>query len=282
MRLYAVLPAVIELLKREGRVTYLALKQDFDFDDAFLELVREELIFKGMARDEKGRGLIWIDDGSLHNRPGAATSYQQAAPEPTVTVPPQFGGSEPSSAQSVVTRPSEPVAPLHREQLTSLEQDIVDLPASDNDSSPPQTRIAPEAERRQLTVVFCDLVGSTDLSGQLDPEDLRDVVRAYQESAAEVIRTYEGHIAQYLGDGLLIYFGFPVSHEDDAQRALYAGLGIVDAMGTLNRRWRTTMTCSWLYALASTLVPSWLVRWVVETATRTWRWAKPRMLPHAS
>ena len=70
-------------------------------------------------------------------------------------------------------------------------------------------RRAREAERRQLTVLFCDLVGSTMLSGQLDPEDLRAVVRAYQETAAAVIQRYEGHIAQYLGDGLLVYFGYP-------------------------------------------------------------------------
>jgi predicted ATPase/class 3 adenylate cyclase len=82
--------------------------------------------------------------------------------------------------------------------------------------------------------MFCDLVGSTDLSGKLDPEDLRDVVRAYQKMAAEVIQRYEGHIAQYLGDGLLIYFGYPVAHEDDAQRAVYTGLGIPEAIVTLN------------------------------------------------
>jgi class 3 adenylate cyclase len=92
------------------------------------------------------------------------------------------------------------------------------------------------AERRQLTVMFCDLVGSTDLSGRLDPEDLREVVRAYQEAAAEVIQCYDGHIAQYLGDGLLVYFGFPVAHEDDAQRAVHTGVGIVEAMGELNMR----------------------------------------------
>jgi class 3 adenylate cyclase len=95
-------------------------------------------------------------------------------------------------------------------------------------------RNAPEAERRQLTVMFCDLVGSTDLSVNLDPEDLREVVRAYQETAAEVIQRYEGHIAQYLGEGLLIYFGFPMAHEDDAQRAVYTGLGIVEAIALLN------------------------------------------------
>ena len=85
-------------------------------------------------------------------------------------------------------------------------------------------------------MLFCDLVGSTQLSGQLDPEDLRAVVRAYQEAAAEVIQRYEGHIAQYLGDGLLVYFGYPTAHEDDARRAVHTGLGIVEAMGTLNSR----------------------------------------------
>jgi class 3 adenylate cyclase len=115
----------------------------------------------------------------------------------------------------------------------------VRLPAiSDSAASPPPapTRGTSEAERRQLTVLFCDLVDSTQLSQQLDPEDLRQVVRAYQETAAAVIQRFEGHIAQYLGDGLLVYFGYPRAHEDDAQRAVHTGLGIVEAMGTLNVR----------------------------------------------
>ena len=107
---------------------------------------------------------------------------------------------------------------------------------SPGSTAPQPIRNAPEAERRQLTVMFCDLVGSTDLSGRLDPEDLREVVRAYQETAAEVIERYEGHIAQYLGDGLLIYFGYPVAHEDDAQRAVHTGLGMIEAMRQLNTR----------------------------------------------
>jgi predicted ATPase/class 3 adenylate cyclase len=93
-----------------------------------------------------------------------------------------------------------------------------------------------EAERRQLTVLFCDLVGSTALAGQLDPEDWREVVRAYQAACAEVIGRFEGHIAQYLGDGLLVYFGYPQAHEDDALRAVRAGLGMVEAMDTLRLR----------------------------------------------
>ena len=113
-----------------------------------------------------------------------------------------------------------------------MPQDISPLAAAPG-VSVPQT---PEAERRQLTVLFCDLVDSTTLSRQLDPEDLRAVVRAYQETCAKVIARFEGHIAQYLGDGLLVYFGYPLAHEDDAQRAVRVGLGIVEAMGPLNIR----------------------------------------------
>ncbi len=102
--------------------------------------------------------------------------------------------------------------------------------------SPRAAQRAPEAERRQLTVLFCDLVDSTVLASQLDPEDWREVVRAYQDTCAKVIARFEGHIAQYLGDGLLVYFGYPQAHEDDAQRAVRAGLGMVEAMGQLNTR----------------------------------------------
>src|SRR5262249_16165433 len=84
----------------------------------------------------------------------------------------------------------------------------------------PTTPRPPDAERRQLTVMFCDLVDSTALSGQLDPEDLRKVVRAYQTTCTAVIQPFDGSIAQYLGDGLLVYFGYPQAHEDDAQRAV--------------------------------------------------------------
>ncbi len=102
--------------------------------------------------------------------------------------------------------------------------------------SPVVTSRTPEAERRQLTVMFCDLVDSTKLSSQLDPEEYRDVVRAYQQVCTEVIQRYDGHIAQLLGDGLLVYFGYPHAHEDDAQRAVRTGLGILAAMGDLNTR----------------------------------------------
>jgi class 3 adenylate cyclase len=135
----------------------------------------------------------------------------------------------------VWTGPSEALAtpgPAASQSAPPLPQDASPL-ATASRVVAPQT---PEAERRQLTVLFCDLVDSTTLASQLDPEDLRAVVRAYQETCAKVIARFEGHIAQYLGDGLLVYFGYPLAHEDDAQRAVRAGLGIVEAMGGLNAR----------------------------------------------
>ncbi len=94
----------------------------------------------------------------------------------------------------------------------------------------PEPEPAAEAERRQLTVLFCDLVDSTRLAAGLDPEDWREVMRGYQEAATQVIERLDGHVAQYLGDGLLVYFGWPRAHEDDAERGVRAGLGIVEAV----------------------------------------------------
>ena len=95
------------------------------------------------------------------------------------------------------------------------------------------------AELRQLTVLFCDLVGSTALADTLDPEDLRDVTSAYHTACTEVIARFEGHIAQFLGDGLLVYFGYPVAHEDDARRAVQTALGIIESIELLAVRLRT-------------------------------------------
>jgi class 3 adenylate cyclase len=93
-----------------------------------------------------------------------------------------------------------------------------------------------EAERRQLTVLFCDLVGSTELATRLDPEDLREVMRAYQKACACVIGRFDGHLARFLGDGVLAYFGWPGAHEDDAERAVRAGLQLVGDVARLEPR----------------------------------------------
>jgi class 3 adenylate cyclase/predicted ATPase len=94
----------------------------------------------------------------------------------------------------------------------------------------PEPYLAAEAERRQLTVMFCDLVGSTAISERMDPEEYREVIAVYQSAATKAIQQYEGYIARYMGDGLLVYFGYPLAHEDDAERAVRAGLGIVDSV----------------------------------------------------
>ena len=86
------------------------------------------------------------------------------------------------------------------------------------------------AERRQVTVMFSDLVGSTALSARMDPEDLREVISAYQKCVAETVGRFGGFVAKYMGDGVLVYFGYPQAHEDDAERAVRAGLALVHAV----------------------------------------------------
>jgi class 3 adenylate cyclase len=89
------------------------------------------------------------------------------------------------------------------------------------------------AERRQVTVMFCDLVGSTALSARMDPEDLREVISAYQKCVAETVQSFGGFVAKYMGDGVLVYFGYPQAHEDDTERAVRSGLGLVVSVGNL-------------------------------------------------
>ena len=110
------------------------------------------------------------------------------------------------------------------------------------EATSPSAGVAPSgppidvAERRQVTVMFCDLVGSTALSARLDPEDLREVIAAYHKCAGEIVRRFGGFVSQYLGDGVLVYFGYPRAHEDDAERAVRAGLELIAAVAGLNTR----------------------------------------------
>src|SRR6266571_6837854 len=188
---YEALERVLALLQRHRRLSYRALKVQFELDDDRLALLKEELLYAQYPiADDHGRGLVWTGE------PG---EVQEAAP-------PQL--TQQSAAQ--------------QDQPTQTE--------------PPTEHRTPEAERRQLTVMFCDLVDSTKLSSQLDPEDYREVVRAYQRVCTDVIQRYDGHIAQLLGDGLLVYFGYPQAHEDDAHRAVHTGLGILEAVEALNAR----------------------------------------------
>src|SRR5438876_1257972 len=190
MTFYEVVEQVIALLRREGRVSYRALKREFALDDDYLEDVKVEIIeTKELAVDKDGKMLVWVGEGAKQ---------------------------ETENRRNGETEKRETAASDARLQTLDPRRDA--------------------GERRQLTVMFCDVVGSTALSAQLDPEEWRAVLQDYQAACAAVIHRYEGHIAQYLGDGLLVYFGYPLAHEDDAPRAVRAGLGIVEALGQLNSR----------------------------------------------
>jgi class 3 adenylate cyclase len=122
----------------------------------------------------------------------------------------------------------------HRRRLLDAIAALVPTPAADTFrlSAATTSALLPkgDAERRQLTVMFCDLVGSTALSARLDPEELREMIGAYHSRVAEAVRRFDGHVAKYMGDGVLIYFGYPHAHEDDAERAVRAGLAVAEAV----------------------------------------------------
>jgi class 3 adenylate cyclase/predicted ATPase len=108
------------------------------------------------------------------------------------------------------------------------------LPGATVVAAPRDAATPTDAERRQLTVMFCDLVGSTELSSHLDPEDLREVIAAYHRAVAETVARFDGFVAKYMGDGVLVYFGYPRAHEDDAERAVRAGLDVIDVVARLD------------------------------------------------
>src|SRR6516165_5653656 len=119
----------------------------------------------------------------------------------------------------------------HRRQLLLAIAEIGRVPKGP--APPPSATPHDTAERRQVTVLFSDLVGSTALSARMDPEDLREVISAYHKCVAETVRRLGGFVAQYLGDGVLVYFGYPEAHEDDAERAVRTGLELAEAVSAL-------------------------------------------------
>jgi len=119
----------------------------------------------------------------------------------------------------------------HRRKMLSAIAELGAAPASPAPAL--AERKHQDAERRQVTVMFSDLVGSTALSARMDPEDLREVISAYQKCVTLIVRRFGGFVAKYMGDGVLVYFGYPEAHEDDAERAVRAGLELVAAVGAL-------------------------------------------------
>src|SRR5215470_14846279 len=184
-----------------------------DFYD-ILDQVIDLLQHRGKASYRALKLQFKLDDAALDILKDELIKVHQLARDQDGEMLVWTGDTAP--AQAVASPPAQPTQPPAVQQQQA-----------------PQT---PEAERRQLTVMFCDLVESTQLSGQLDPEDYREVVRAYQATCTEVIQGFDGHVAQLLGDGLLVYFGYPVAHEDDPLRAVRTSLGILAAMGDLNTR----------------------------------------------
>jgi len=191
-RFHTLLPAVMGLLHSQRRVTYRTLTYVFSLDETLLEEIREELTFRRVACDEDGKGLVWTGEAQSPASPLGAMPNQPAVPDATTgrstaaPLPPRVTACLPPSNGPTVLTPDE--APSTSESVPT--------PAADGSTAgavhevlsetPPAARVAPEAERRQLTVMFCDLADSTRLSQQLDAEDLREVVQAYHETAAAV------------------------------------------------------------------------------------------------
>ena len=206
MDLFLVSKLVEYMLKCERRVSYRMLKRGLGLDDEAVEAIRDELVeVKRVAIDEGGKVLVWVGIEESSEMPEAqALTSEQLESMPVQAVPEKIGIS------SLCT-------PLQ----TALEKS-------------PASVIQPEAERRQLTVMFCDMVGSTALSTQLDPEDLREVITSFQDKCRDAIVRYGGFVARYMGDGILVYFGYPKAHEDDAERAVRVGLEILNSVPGLN------------------------------------------------
>ena len=193
-----VLKEVLWCLATEGGISYRRIKLSFGLDDDAVEELRDELIgIKRLAADLDGKRLVWAPDGR------SARTEVDAAPPPKL--PPL----------RLVERSSPGIADR-------------DLPVGLQ-----PTGSARGAERRHLTVMFCDLADSTRLSAQLDPEDMGDVIRRYQEAVSDAVRRYDGYIAKFMGDGVLVYFGYPNAQERDAERAVRTGLAILDAVPAL-------------------------------------------------
>jgi class 3 adenylate cyclase len=185
--------------------------------DEVLEQVRELVQSKGRVAYRALKRRFDLDDAYLDDLKAELIDAEQVARDEDGKVL-VWTGTSPVSGSTFQVSGSQSLAP--GTQPSDARRQTLDPRPTDG-------------ERRQLTVMFCDLVDSTALSTQLDPEELREVMQAYQHACVDVITHFGGHVAKYLGDGLLVYFGYPLAHEDDAQGAVRAGLGMVEALGQL-------------------------------------------------
>jgi class 3 adenylate cyclase len=191
-----ILAQVLELLQREKRVSYRALKRRFDLDDDYLEDVKDELIYaKKLAVDEENRVLVWVGE--------------QAAPAP-------------SSASGTPALASAPPTDEERVPLTYTPKHLAEKILT--------SRGALEGERKQVTVLFADLKGSMELLADRDPEEARQLLDPVLERMMEAVHRYEGTVNQIMGDGIMALFGAPLAHEDHTVWACYAALAMQEAI----------------------------------------------------
>ena len=191
MGFYETLDQILDLLRRRGRVTYRALQREFNLDDAFLADLKDELLYaQHPVVEEAGRGLVWTEDA-------ASAAARTTAPAPT---------------------PGEPATDQERAPLSYTPPHLAEKILT--------SRSALEGERKQVTVLFCDLANSTALAERLGPEAMHTLLNRFFALALDEVHRYEGTINQFLGDGFMALFGAPVAHEDHARRAVLAALGL--------------------------------------------------------
>ena len=186
-----VLIQVLALLKRQGRVSYSALKRRFDLDDDYLNDLKDELLYVHPVRDDEGRGLVWTGDQEISPPP----------PVPSTSVPPAY-----------------PALDHEREPLSYTPKHLAEKILT--------SRSALEGERKQVTVLFCDLANSTPIAERIGPEAMHTLLNRFFEVALNEVHRYEGTINQFLGDGFMALFGAPLAHEDHARRAVLAALAL--------------------------------------------------------
>jgi class 3 adenylate cyclase len=221
MDFYEVLDQVIALLRSRGRVTYRALKRQFDLDDDFLEDLKEEIIkAQKLAVDENSEVLVWTGGSAL--------------------VPPSTPASstpQPATASATAQEP-EPLSytPKH------LAEKIL------------TSRSALEGERKQVAVLFCDLANSTAIAEKIGPENMHTLLNRFFELALHDVHRYEGTINQFLGDGFMALFGAPVSHEDHARRGVLTALALQRTLKDANLGEPYGVACTFRMGLNSGLV----------------------------
>jgi class 3 adenylate cyclase len=187
-----ILAQVLELLQRQGRVSYRALKRRFDIDDDYIEDLKEEILYVHPVRDDEGRGLVWAGEKA------SASAQPPVAETPVLT-------SAPASDQA-------------REPLSYTPKHLAEKILT--------SRSALEGERKQVTVLFCDLANSTPIAERLGPEHMHTLLNRFFELALDAVHRYEGTINQFLGDGFMALFGAPIAHEDHARRGVLSALAL--------------------------------------------------------